>query len=167
MADVSCMQTFDGERCLYGALNNAVRQQLRKAGFQRAGKHLEAASYSLSSCLVIDKVVLLPVKFAPSSDINYPCHRSLQSQTLVREPRLPVWLPMSLANNAADQRRLLLKHPDCHSGASGHDLYLDYIMKLLDNEDAFPDANLILAGQNIRAHLFLIRARCPPLGMLQ
>lgn len=53
------MQTFDGERCLYGALNNAVRQQLRKAGFQRAGKHLEAASYSLSSCLVIDKVVLL------------------------------------------------------------------------------------------------------------
>lgn len=31
------LQTFDGERCLYAALNNTVRELLLEQGFKRAG----------------------------------------------------------------------------------------------------------------------------------
>ena len=33
------MQTFDGERCLYAALNDRIRQLLLDEGFKRAGMH--------------------------------------------------------------------------------------------------------------------------------
>lgn len=34
---VYCMQTFDGERCLYGALNDKIKNLLLHEGFARAG----------------------------------------------------------------------------------------------------------------------------------
>ena len=34
------MQTFDGERCLYAALNDAVSTLLLNEGFAHAGSHL-------------------------------------------------------------------------------------------------------------------------------
>ena len=79
------MQTFDGERCLYGALNSGVRRLLLDQGFKRAG-------------------------------------------------------------------------------ARRHDLYLEFLEKLLGDAQAFPDIKFAFSGVSIAAHRFILSARCPMLG---
>ncbi|KAK9797377.1 hypothetical protein WJX73_007493 [Symbiochloris irregularis] len=61
-------------------------------------------------------------------------------------------------------QRLLQSEGFKHAGARGHDLFLDFIQKLFNDVDSFPDIIISLPDGPISVHRFLLRARLPKLG---
>ena len=99
------MQTFDGERCLYAALNDPVRQLLLDEGFERAG-------------------ALRRIENIAAGSLDLICH-------------------------CAD------------AAARGHDPYMEFLEKLFDNHDSFPDAVCRLSSGQLHLHRFILAARSP------
>lgn len=61
------MQTFDGERCLYAALNDDVRHTLLDEGFKRAGMLLSGAVLSAGThALLLKTLYICSIYFALS-----------------------------------------------------------------------------------------------------
>eukprot|EP01025_Chloroclados_australasicus_P038639 TRINITY_DN3989_c0_g3_i1.p1 TRINITY_DN3989_c0_g3~~TRINITY_DN3989_c0_g3_i1.p1 ORF type:complete len:504 (-),score=46.41 TRINITY_DN3989_c0_g3_i1:605-2023(-) len=62
--------------------------------------------------------------------------------------------------------RKLLKDEGFKKGAArGHDLYLDFIQHLLNNQDSFPDVILTAREKQLQCHRCILHIRCP--GLLQ
>ena len=55
---------------------------------------------------------------------------------------------------------------DAVAGARGHDLYLDFLGKLFNDMESFPDMLVnASAGATLHVHRFFVRARLPNLGV--
>lgn len=122
------MQTFDGERCLYAALNARVRNVLLEKGFKRAGKFLVSCTFTSQPVMGLHFKVL--------------AHR--------RQITSIVMASVGCAAFCA--------------GARQHDLYLEFLEKLFNNANACTDIEFAFGAECIRAHCFVLAARCPLLG---
>lgn len=120
-----CLQTFDGERCLYAALNDEVRHLLLDEGFKRAGGQL-------------------PHHVNNTSNMKIPCRCHIMLALLVG---------LSLDPLCCDA-----------TGARGHDLFLDFVGKVFNVPEAYPDLSVDFGDEIVHAHKFLLAVRAPAIG---
>ena len=55
-------------------------------------------------------------------------------------------------------------HTLMHTGARGHDLFLDFVGKAFNAAEAFPDLTVHFEDETVYAHKFLLAVRAPAIG---